>query len=282
MRQYTVKRGDTLGKIAKKLDVPLDAIIRINGIRDPDRISLGLTLKIPEVTTDAMDAESAPTETPRERPDVDAPKINRTKFRLPAKEYYPVDTHKDLIVLHFTAGQSAKSAFRTWADNPTHVATAYMVDPNGTIYEAFDPAYWAYHLGVKGTRGKHDKRSIGIEIANVGPLKRDPARPRLNWWPREWQAKWCSLDEKERYVESTYRNIDYFATMPGSQLNAVGELVRHLCDAFAIPRRIPGARRRAAFDAPFFAKWSGVAAHQNFRKDKWDVGPAFDWDQLDF
>jgi hypothetical protein len=128
---------------------------------------------------------------------------------------------------------------------------------------------------------RHTEQAI-VELTLRQPLKRDPARTRLNWWPREWQAKWCSLDEKERYVESTYRNIAYFAAMPGSRLNAVGELVRHLCDAFAIPRRIPGARRRAAFDAPFFAKWSGVAAHQNFRKEKWDVGPAFDWDHLDF
>ena len=282
MRQYTVKAGDTLGKIANRHDVTLDAIIQTNRLRNPDRISPGQVISIPEVTTDAMDAVAVPIEAPPERFDADTLRINRTRYRLPAKEYYPVVTPKDLIVLHFTAGQSAKSAYQTWADNPTHVATAYIVDTDGSIFETFDPSYWAYHLGVKNTRGKHDKRSIGIEIANVGPLKLDPDRSRLNWWPRDWKTKWCSLDQTERYVRSSYRGIDYFATMPDAQLQSVGGLVRFLCDSFAIRRRIPGVRRRNEFDAAFFDRWTGVAAHQNFRNDKWDVGPAFDWERLGF
>jgi hypothetical protein len=34
------------------------------------------------------------------------------------------------------------------------------------------------------------------------------------------------------------------------------------------------------FDLAHYAGFQGIAAHHNFRKDKWDVGPAFDWDRL--
>ena len=56
-------------------------------------------------------------------------------------------------------------------DDPARIATAYLVDTDGAIYEVFDPAFWAFHLGLQGTKGKHDKRSIGIEIATSVPSR---------------------------------------------------------------------------------------------------------------
>ncbi|HEY8097194.1 MAG TPA: N-acetylmuramoyl-L-alanine amidase, partial [Methylobacter sp.] len=85
--------------------------------------------------------------------------INRAKFRLPAGQFYTERPKKDLIVLHFTAGTSAKSAFDTWLADPQHIATAYIIDTDGVIYEVFDPTQWAFHLGVKGSNGRFDKRS---------------------------------------------------------------------------------------------------------------------------
>lgn len=282
MRTHVVKSGETLGRIARRYDVPLDSIVRLNGIANPDRIRVGQRLSIPEVTTDGMDLEPAPREEPPPRPEPGEPlRVNRTRFRLPAKEYYPEVQPKDLIVLHFTAGRTAKSAYQTWLDQPAHVATAYIVDPDGRVYETFDPAHWAFHLGVKGTHGKHDKRSIAIEIANPGPLRPHPTDPsRLNWWPRDFGAKWCHRDEIDRYVEAPYRGMHFFAAMPDPQQDAVARLVGQLCDTFGIERRIPGRRRRTECDLTTFAGYRGIAAHQNFRTDKWDVGPAFDWERL--
>jgi N-acetyl-anhydromuramyl-L-alanine amidase AmpD len=68
--------------------------------------------------------------------------------------------------------------------------------------------------------------------------------------------------------------------MPDAQQDAVGKLVRNLCDRFQIKRQLSGAARRTQFDKDYFFDFKGIAAHQNFRKDKWDVGPAFDWDRL--
>lgn len=282
MLEYKVRSGDTLSKIAKRFNVGLDAIVRFNGIRNPDRIRVGQKLKIPEATTDAMDAVVPPVAPPPPLPDdLDGPPVNRTKFVLAPKEYIGEVEEKDLIVLHFTAGTSARSAFETWKNNPVRVATCYTVDPDGSIYELFDPAHWAFHLGIKGSNGKHDKRSIGIEMANVGPLKIDQNKPdQLNWWPNDWGTRWCQRDETSKYVQAAYRGIDFFAAFPDEQLDAVGQLVRHLCERFEIPRKLPAKTRRDEFDMTRFNKFKGVASHQNCRKDKWDVGPAFDWDRL--
>ena len=49
----------------------------------------------------------------------------------------------DLVVLHFTAGTTGRSALDTWRGDPARVATAYIVDTDGTIFEVFPPAFWA-------------------------------------------------------------------------------------------------------------------------------------------
>jgi N-acetyl-anhydromuramyl-L-alanine amidase AmpD len=207
--------------------------------------------------------------------------FGHNRYRLPDACFLPQRHRKDLIVLHFTAGTSSNSAFQTWRNDPRRIATAFGVDPDGSIAEFFPPEAWAYHLGVKGTH-HHDRRSIGIEIANVGPLRPDPADPaQLNWWPRNWSTPYCRIDETERYVSQTYRGIHHFATMPETQQLAVASLVRSLCAAFDIPLYADQKARDGVCDLQYFASYRGIASHSNFRQDKWDVGPAFRWDLLE-
>lgn len=44
---YTIRWGDTLTKIARKFGTTVDALVKANGIRNPDRIYAGNTLRIP-------------------------------------------------------------------------------------------------------------------------------------------------------------------------------------------------------------------------------------------
>jgi N-acetyl-anhydromuramyl-L-alanine amidase AmpD len=229
------------------------------------------------LSTDEMDLSVAGE--PGGGESANGPQIDRTSLVLPPAEYYAQEFRKDLIVLHFTAGATARSAVNTWRSNPEHVATAYVVDMDGTIYEVFPPQYWAYHLGIKGGTPL-ERRSIGIEIANVGPLEQDNNSPSvLNWWPKNWRQKYCTREESDRYVEATFRGKRYFASYAGAQLDSVARLVRYLSDRFGVPRRLPSTEARLCCD-PTFAGYKGIATHVNFRPDKWDVGPAFDWDRL--
>jgi N-acetyl-anhydromuramyl-L-alanine amidase AmpD len=172
--------------------------------------------------------------------------INGRRFVLFTSEYYPVPMPKDLIILHFLAGADAASAFGTWHSNPAHVATAYLVDTDGTINEPFHAPYWAYHLGVKGTKGLQDKRSVGVEIVNVRPLKLSPtATTSLNWRPpaNRGEKTWCQTTEAERYLKVPYWGIEYSTAFPNSQVDAVAQLVLYVSEFLESTRLFP---RRAA------------------------------------
>jgi N-acetyl-anhydromuramyl-L-alanine amidase AmpD len=279
---FTVTAGSTLGGIAKKFGVPLGVLIDANGITDPNKIKVGQVLTIPATTTDEMDHDVLPK--PAAPSAVTGIEINQKKLRLPLNCFHQEAFPKDLIVLHYTAGSTARSAFDTWVNAANKVATAYVVDVDGTIYEFFDPKHWAHHLGIVGPEAagfKHHKRSIGIEIVNVGGLKPDPTKPnQLNWWPNNFGTKFCMKSDTSKYVQSKFRGIEFHAAFPEVQQKQVAKLVKHLCESFGIKKEIPPKSKIEAFDVPFAAGFKGVLSHQNFRKDKIDVGPAFDWTKL--
>jgi N-acetyl-anhydromuramyl-L-alanine amidase AmpD len=199
---------------------------------------------------------------------------------LSSDNYFSEKHTKNLVVLHFTAGTTASGVYHTFA-KPGKVATAYTVDRDGTVYEMFDPGLWAYHLGMRtgNTGHMHDKRSIAIEIVNVGPLKEDPENPdQLNWWPNGYGTKWCTKDETDMYVPRSDRGIDYYATFTDEQYESVNTLLDLLCSKYNIPRIAPDDKRRT--DVNGLATYSGIIAHQHYRKDKYDMGPAFDWQRV--
>jgi N-acetyl-anhydromuramyl-L-alanine amidase AmpD len=213
-----------------------------------------------------------------------SPAIDRSTFRLPEGEYINQSVPKDLIVLHYTAGSSARGVFDTWTGQGTgSVATAYVIDLDGSIYEFFPPGCWAHHLGMKERNPGwyHDRRSIGIELVNVGPLRPDAERAdQLNWWPKNYSTHYCLTGESGKYTRAVFRGCRYFATFPDPQVVATRSLVDHLCREFSVPRVLPPRAKREEYDARFFCAFQGIAAHQNFRPDKLDVGPAWDWSRL--
>jgi len=46
-RTYKVKKGDTLFAVAQRFDTTVAALIKLNNIKDPSLIHVGLVLKIP-------------------------------------------------------------------------------------------------------------------------------------------------------------------------------------------------------------------------------------------
>jgi N-acetyl-anhydromuramyl-L-alanine amidase AmpD len=242
--------------------------------------------QLPRTTTPSSDLMELTT--PPAVPDVGRRlAIDRTTHTLAPQEFVPEVTAKDLLVLHFTAGTTARSACDTWRNDPRRIATAYIVDLDGTIYEVFPPACWAFHLGVTSPASRQDRRSIGIEIVNAGPLQQSAEdRTVLNWWPRrtrtspEFTTRFCSVEEHDRWVEAAFRGKTHFAAYPEGQVDAVAALVRHVCDEFDIPKTLPPLSRRFTCDLDAFASYSGICSHANFRADKWDIGPAFPWERL--
>lgn len=44
---YTVKKGDTLSKIARKFNTTTKRLVKLNGISDPNRLKIGMELRLP-------------------------------------------------------------------------------------------------------------------------------------------------------------------------------------------------------------------------------------------
>ena len=57
---YVIQRGDTLAKIATRYGVTVKQLTDLNGIKNPNMIVPGQTLKIPGTTTTVTAATSAP------------------------------------------------------------------------------------------------------------------------------------------------------------------------------------------------------------------------------
>jgi LysM repeat protein/beta-lactamase class A len=61
---HVVKPGDTLGAIAAQYGVPIDQLMSLNGIADPDRLAEGQTLKLPPTARAAVAPSGAQAATP--------------------------------------------------------------------------------------------------------------------------------------------------------------------------------------------------------------------------
>jgi N-acetyl-anhydromuramyl-L-alanine amidase AmpD len=208
-------------------------------------------------------------------PEAAGPPVDRS-LRLPAGQFVEEVRPKDLVVLHHTAGASARSTFEFWRSTPARIATAYIVERDGTIFEVFDPRFWAFHLGVVGNGNRIDRRSIGIELASEGALRKDGddffAFRALgsDSGGTRFAGEVLALDEP-------FRNERFFAAYTRKQLDAAISLVDHLCSVFGIPRRTPA-------DSLAFAaanvELQGVIGHHHVRRDKTDLHPGFPWERL--
>ena len=195
--------------------------------------------------------------------------------------YYERDYDKTMITLHFTVG-FLRGDLASLTEQDVHMSTAYVVGRNGVVYQLFDPKYWSYHLGrgAIGGNGINSKRSIAIELSNIGPLVRENGDLHS-----VYGTKYCSIEEEEFYVklESSFRKYTYFATFTEEQYKSLRELLAYLCSRFNIPHEIlPENRRYRLFPSKEEAQtFEGICSHVNYRGyGKVDIGPAFDWEKI--
>lgn len=204
---------------------------------------------------------------------------------IPAQSYRQVVFPKTSLVLHFTAGGTALGALDHWTKAKTPVSTAWVVDRDGTIFQAFEDHYWSFHLGLKGKmydEGRQDSRAVGVELANWGPLKVGKDG-HLKSWPNNWTNRYCNIEETDKYIklDKPWRGIQYFATFPEAQMISLAKLVGDVLGRYEIPfNLVPKERRLDLLKPEEILDFKGILTHSNYREDKWDIGPAFDWDYL--
>jgi N-acetyl-anhydromuramyl-L-alanine amidase AmpD len=192
-----------------------------------------------------------------------------------ASFYYAEKPIKDRVVLHFTAGY-LKGDIATLTKTNYHVSVPFVVARDGVIYNLWSSAYWSYHLG-SGTVGgnkKMSKRSIGIEISNIGPLRRSGSKMMTIY-----DSQYCDFDDLQYLEKTSYRGYDYYARFTDTQYNSIIDLLRYLTGKFNIPRQFLPVNKRYETTQDV-TQFHGIVSHVNFRTDKFDIGPAFDWDRV--
>ena len=78
----------------------------------------------------------------------------------------------ELVVIHHTAMLTAEAALARLRDPAAEVSAHWLVAEDGRVWRLVDEEARAWHAGAGSWRGKGDinSRSIGIELANPGPL----------------------------------------------------------------------------------------------------------------
>jgi len=191
------------------------------------------------------------------------------KRPLDDNEYFHEVFDKKQIYLHHTVSSTVDSTFNWWQQDPKRIGTAYIIDKDGTIYEVFDPKYWAYHIGIGISQ--YEKNSIGIELVNE------------SWLTKRDNGNFYWLDNKARYrgqvVEDEWRGHKYWADYPNEQMYAAVDLVKHLTDEFDIKKQV---HMSYDYDPDLVKNYEGVLSHCNVRSDKTDISVAFELQLFEF
>lgn len=192
--------------------------------------------------------------------------VSTDKVR-PTPNYYKAGGSSVLpiecLILHYTAGYSGGSSVN-WFLSPASKASAhFVVDRDGTVIQMVRLSDRAWHAGGASSRWRGlppNPRSIGIEIANLGPMKADGRGGWIDVYGRAWRGT-PFLDTSGRAWEP----------YPEAQVAAVAQLVHQLLQIAPILAQRdeqPGQQRR-------------ICGHQDVDPSrKTDPGPAWDWVRL--
>lgn len=194
--------------------------------------------------------------------------------------YYDQAMPKKKVVVHFTAGYLKSDIFYLTKKN-NKVSVAFVIGRDGVIYNLFHSGKWSYHLGrgSVGGNGTNSKASIGIEMSNIGPLKRIGDNLVTVYSDSD---VYCTIEDKDQYVEieGDFRGYKYFAAHTDAQYKSLAILLRYLTAKYDIPRAFLDDSLRFETNTEA-AAFEGIVTHINFRTSgKWDLGPGFDWERL--
>lgn len=276
-------RGKEVSKVQKLLsmigyDLIIDGIYGSKTARSVRSFQKKYNLKKDGIvgpnTMEALKAAQKKSSKENDSPsDHDYGNLSVIKHHLSEEQYIKQKFNKNQIFIHFTAGSGdAKNTIDWWDSNQPRIATSYVIDRNtGQIYESFDPDFWSFHLGIKGTRGKIDKHSIGIELCDWGPLEYKNGK--YFKWPEDYNK--YTINEDEVYaLDQSHRGYCYYQSYTDKQIEQLEQLLIYLVNKYDIPVN-------DHFDDSWYEyqdhiikdQTPGIWTHVNVRKDKQDSYP---------
>jgi hypothetical protein len=198
-------------------------------------------------------------------------------------EWHAERQEKRWIVWHGTQGRTAMTPFNGrpgdatssiahWNNTPGQIGTPYLIDRDGTIYRTFkDDSHWISHLGLKGTNGKYDRASVGIELANELELKKIGERYYAFWDDK--RNKVSQPPANQEYVGGVVthpeRGWQYWAAFDQAQIAAAIELTLDICARYKLEPTMYFPSTKLDYPGCFDA--ATILCHTNCRADKTDL-----------
>ena len=164
---YVVKAGDSLGLIAKRLNVPLSTILAMNHLPDPNKIAAGLVLTLPPTTTTTT--------------------VSTTTTVPPTTKPLPTSASGRLTVSPGRGRAGTTFTFKVTGAQPTETVTFEIDSPNGQKFtgpphptgpdgsvsasyftQQVDPV-GTYNVVATGNQGTSATASFRVDPANSSP-----------------------------------------------------------------------------------------------------------------
>jgi len=202
--------------------------------------------------------------------------MNIIQNLMPVSQYNTAKTAKTQIISHHTAGgHNPNAVVDFWESDAQKVGTHYVIGGkstrngdstyDGVIVQALPETAWIYHLGVKGSNGVYDKRSIGIEICNYGYLNFKNGKY-INYVASEVPAS----DVVD--LGFSWRGYRYWHKYTDKQLESLKFLILDISKRLNLNVKKAWDVKSFETDISKFSK-DALTTHVNYRLDKTDLSP---------
>jgi N-acetyl-anhydromuramyl-L-alanine amidase AmpD len=211
------------------------------------------------------------------------------------KELDALRAQVDQLVLHYDVCGISQSCYKVLLERKLSVH--FLLDVDGTLYQALDLADRAWHATKSNTR------SIGVEIANLGAYPPGKGKVLEQWYtedadgpylvppahlgdggvrtagfvarPARWQKVVGETQGEE--LEQYDFTIEQYA--------ALAKLAAGLARVFPkiqpeAPRAEDGSVASAVLPDEAWQQFHGILGHYHVQQNKTDPGPAFDWESF--
>ncbi|HVY63135.1 MAG TPA: N-acetylmuramoyl-L-alanine amidase [Planctomycetota bacterium] len=199
------------------------------------------------------------------------------------------------LVIHYDAAYTSRNCFHVLQDE-RGLSVHFMCDLDGTLYQTCDVAERARHAR------EANNRSVGVEVAHPGALegekglaaryRRDALGtflelpPRLAAEPLRTPGFVARPARPEPVRGTIQGRVQTQYDFTDAQYRALAHLAAGLSRALPrIPLEVPRDAQGRVLDRAFpdpaaAAAFAGVVGHWHLQTDKFDPGPAFDWDRF--
>ncbi|MDB6021419.1 MAG: negative regulator of beta-lactamase expression [Pedosphaera sp.] len=203
----------------------------------------------------------------------------------------------DQFVIHFDVAGVSRECFKTLQDK-RDLSVHFMLDIDGTIYQTLDLKERAWHATIA------NRRSVGIEIANMGSYGNTEKSPLGEWYKHDSNGLttitipenlgdggvrtkgFVGHPKRPDLIKGNIqgRDLAQYDFTP-QQYDALVKLTATLCTVLPkiqckYPTDAEGKLIPRKLSDDDLAKYQGLLGHYHIQTDKVDPGPAFDWDYV--